>query len=40
MEEFGVLVMDNEFQTPQILAAVLKKAQTLQTFFATGKGDA
>jgi hypothetical protein len=40
IEEFDVFAMDNEFQTPQILAVVLTKAQTLQTFFATGRVDA
>jgi hypothetical protein len=38
--EFGILAMDNEFQTPQILAAILKKAQALRVSSASGEIDA
>jgi hypothetical protein len=40
VKEFGILAMDNEFQTPQILAAILKKAQTLRVSSASGEIDA
>jgi hypothetical protein len=40
VNEFGILAMDNEFQTPQILAAILKKAQALRVSSASGEIDA